>query len=226
MGATNLQTHSRIHHTHSGSRLWEEGLFSLGWKVPGGEVCFLLFCSKSHFAFHGVGRSSLEVPRVNFSLGWFCIWCGGWRHSMQIIAGVFRGTVQSRGGERKRETSLVENLVVKQESKAWCCGHLRQRIKVLHPVICPMETCLFFDSLLDESVGTCPMGATWWLSIRLTGSPVRFGTCAVVSSHLGICKKRIWGTSSPTVLLPQTRMTTLTTSRITAGSNSLGGTTT
>lgn len=30
---------------------------------------------------------------------------------------------------------MVENLVMKHESKAWCCGHLRQRIKVLHPVI-------------------------------------------------------------------------------------------
>lgn len=117
----------------------------------------MFLCSKSHFAFHGVGRS-LEVPRVNFSLGWFCIWCGGWRHSMQIIAGVFTGTnlQKVREHERERQIFVVENLVMKHESKAWCCGHLRQRIKVLHPVILYYGVTAFFDHLLGDSGGQRP----------------------------------------------------------------------
>lgn len=70
--------------------MMRRGLALVGMEGPVGEVC--CFCLKSHFAFHGVGWSLSEVPRVNFSLGWFCIWCGGWRHSMQLIAGVFRVT--------------------------------------------------------------------------------------------------------------------------------------
>lgn len=88
---------------------------SVGGWLTLGALCRFFF--RSYFAFNGVGRSSLEVPRVNFSLGWFCIWCGERRHSMQVIAGVFRVTNLPREREREIESSVVETLV-KRKSKA------------------------------------------------------------------------------------------------------------
>lgn len=65
---------------------------------------------------------------------------------------------------------MVENLVMERESKAWCCGHLRQRIKVLHPVMFScMEACPFRHVLLEGTpedasdmfncMCECPMNA-------------------------------------------------------------------
>lgn len=70
---------------------------------------------------------------------------------MQIISGVFTVTKLQKVRECETETDfVVENLVMKRESKAWCCGHLRQRIKVLHPVMFSYtEACPFHRLLLE-----------------------------------------------------------------------------
>lgn len=144
MGATNLQTHSRIHHTHNGSRLWEKGLFLWEWKDPGGEVCFFFLLLSFQVAFRiswcrpviiGGSKSKLQPWMVLHMV---------WRVASFDATYCWRSQVDSyveRGGSGG--VFVVEKLVVKRESKTWCCGHLRQRIKVLHPVICPLETCLF-----------------------------------------------------------------------------------